>query len=46
MLAFSGFSYPVALTLCHMAFCSALAFALVHMKIVDAVSMDRSTYLT
>jgi hypothetical protein len=36
----------VALTICHMAFCSILAFLLVHFRVVDAVSMDRSTYLT
>ena len=46
VLAFSGFSYPVALTLCHMAFCSTLAFLLVQFKFVDCVAMDRATYLT
>ena len=46
VLAFSGFAYPVALTICHMGFCSVLAFLLVHFKIVDAVPMDRSTYLS
>lgn len=45
VLSFSGFPYPVALTLWHMFFCSALAFGVVKMGYVEAINMSSETYL-
>ena len=45
ILAESGFPYPLALTMCHMAFCSCFAAAVIKSGKVDAPSMDKDTYL-
>lgn len=45
VLSFSGFPYPVALTLWHMFFCSALAFVVVKLGYVEAINMSSETYL-
>jgi len=45
VLSFSGFPYPVALTLWHMFFCSALAFGVVKMGYVETINMSSETYL-
>lgn len=45
VLSFSGFPYPVALTLWHMFFCSALAFGIVKMGYVETINMSSETYL-
>lgn len=44
ILAYAGFPYPVALTLCHMGFCSAVAFGIVKGGVVKSISMDFETY--
>ncbi|KAG1665573.1 hypothetical protein FOA52_000720 [Chlamydomonas sp. UWO 241] len=44
ILAFSGFPFPIALTLTHMAFCASLAFVLIKLGVSDTVHMDRQTY--
>ena len=47
VLAFSGFPYPLALTLFHMGFCSSLAFILVRLlKVVEPINMSSHTYMT
>ena len=45
ILAYSGFPYPISLTLWHMLFCASLAVGLVRSGRVAAVGMDRGTYL-
>ncbi len=45
VLAYSGFPFPVALTLIHMAFCSLLAVALIKAGVSDTAHMDSSTYM-
>jgi len=45
ILAFSGFPYPIALTLWHMFFCASLAIMLVRSGRVQSASIDRETYL-
>ncbi|KAK9805398.1 hypothetical protein WJX73_000561 [Symbiochloris irregularis] len=40
-----GFSYPISLTLWHMAFSSVLAFALVRSGVVPSANMSRETYV-
>lgn len=45
VLSFSGFPYPVALTLWHMFFCSTLAFVVVKLGYVEAINMSSETYL-
>ncbi|KAG2499145.1 hypothetical protein HYH03_002728 [Edaphochlamys debaryana] len=44
VLAYSGFPFPIALTLTHMAFCSALAFVIIRLGFVETIHMDSSTY--
>eukprot|EP01024_Parvocaulis_polyphysoides_P067391 TRINITY_DN8025_c0_g1_i7.p2 TRINITY_DN8025_c0_g1~~TRINITY_DN8025_c0_g1_i7.p2 ORF type:complete len:255 (-),score=-6.09 TRINITY_DN8025_c0_g1_i7:1500-2153(-) len=46
ILTFYGFPYPIALTLMHMAFGSAVAFVLVKSGMVKQVEIDTDTYLT
>ncbi|KXZ55918.1 hypothetical protein GPECTOR_2g1469 [Gonium pectorale] len=46
VLSMSGFPYPVALTCTHMLFCSVLAFLLVRLGFVEAVSITADTYLS
>ncbi|KAL4418768.1 hypothetical protein ABPG77_010373 [Micractinium sp. CCAP 211/92] len=45
VLAFSGFPYPVALTMWHMFFCAALAWAIIRLGYVEPVNMNMDTYL-
>ena len=45
VLSFSGFPYPVALTLWHMFFCSALAFGVIKLGYVESINMSSETYL-
>ncbi|KAL6769247.1 MOT20A [Auxenochlorella protothecoides x Auxenochlorella symbiontica] len=45
LLSFSGFPYPVALTLWHMVFCSFLATVIVKLGYVEPIGMSRETYL-
>ena len=46
VLTVFGFPFPVALTMIHMAFCSALAFLLVRVfKVVKGVNMTRDQYV-
>ena len=45
ILAFSGFPYPVALTMWHMFFCASLATILVKSGKVQTINMDRNTYI-
>jgi hypothetical protein len=45
VLSYSGFPYPVALTIWHMAFCSALAFTIVKLGFVEPIGMSTETYL-
>lgn len=45
VLAYSGFPFPIALTLSHMAFCSILAFGLIKAGVTETASMDRGTYI-
>ena len=46
VLTVFGFPFPVALTMIHMAFCSALAFLLVRVfKVVKGVNMSRDQYV-
>ena len=40
-----GFPYPVALTMIHMVFCSALAFAMVRVGFVEGINMSKETYV-
>uniref|UniRef100_A0A7R9Z8N2 Sugar phosphate transporter domain-containing protein n=1 Tax=Chlamydomonas euryale TaxID=1486919 RepID=A0A7R9Z8N2_9CHLO len=44
VLAYSGFPFPIALTLIHMAFCATLAFLLIKLGVSDTVHMDSQTY--
>ncbi|GLI60866.1 hypothetical protein VaNZ11_003083 [Volvox africanus] len=44
VLAYAGFPFPVALTLTHMGFCSAIAFVLIKTGFVAPVNMDLRTY--
>ncbi len=46
ILAYTGFPYPIALTLTHMAFCSTLAASLIKLGACEPAAMDSSTYLT
>ncbi|GIL65961.1 hypothetical protein Vafri_19608 [Volvox africanus] len=46
VLSMSGFPYPVALTCTHMLFCAVLAFLLVKLGFVEAVSISADTYLS
>jgi hypothetical protein len=46
ILAFSGFPFPIALTLTHMGFCASLAFLLIKMGVTETAHMDRKTYTT
>lgn len=39
VLSYSGFPYPIALTMIHMAFCSIMATALIQSGIVEDVSI-------
>ena len=45
VLAYSGFPFPIALTLTHMAFCASLAFLLVKLGVSDTAHMDSNTYI-
>jgi len=45
ILAESGFPFPLALTMCHMAFCSCFAAAVIKSGKVEAPSMEMDTYL-
>ena len=45
ILAYSGFPYPITLTMWHMFFCSILAIALVKSGHVASINMERETYL-
>ena len=46
ILTVFGFPFPVALTMMHMAFCSALAFVLVRvLGVVKGINMSRETYI-
>ncbi|KAL4434231.1 hypothetical protein ABPG75_000672 [Micractinium tetrahymenae] len=45
VLAFSGFPYPVALTMWHMFFCAALAWVIIRLGYVEPVKMGLDTYL-
>ncbi|EFJ44764.1 hypothetical protein VOLCADRAFT_82602 [Volvox carteri f. nagariensis] len=45
VLTYADFPFPIALTLTHMAFCSALAFLIIKAGFVDTVHMDSTTYL-
>lgn len=45
VLAYSGFPYPISLTLTHMAFCATLAFALIKAGVSDTAHMDSATYM-
>ena len=45
ILAYSGFPYPITLTMWHMFFCSILAIALVKSGHVASSNMERETYL-
>lgn len=45
VLAISGFPFPIALTLTHMAFCASLAFLLVKLGVTDTAHMDSNTYI-
>ncbi|KAL4451586.1 hypothetical protein ABPG75_007248 [Micractinium tetrahymenae] len=45
LLAYGGFPYPITLTMWHMFFCAALAIGLVKSGKVQAISMDRETYM-
>jgi hypothetical protein len=45
VLAMSGFPFPIALTLTHMAFCASLAFVLVKLGVSDTAHMDSNTYI-
>ncbi|PRW20839.1 putative sugar phosphate phosphate translocator [Chlorella sorokiniana] len=45
LLAYRGFPYPITLTMWHMFFCAALAIGLVKSGKVQAISMDRDTYV-
>ena len=45
VLAYSGFPYPISLTLCHMAFCATLAFILIKAGVSDTAHMDTNTYI-
>ena len=44
ILDFAGFHFPIALTLSHMAFCSAVATALIKLGFVKAIDMDNTMY--
>ncbi len=44
VLAYANFPFPIALTLTHMAFCSALALVIIKLGLVDTVHMDSTTY--
>jgi len=45
ILAYYGFPYPIALTIWHMTFSSALAFAVVRLGYVEACNMSAETYV-
>jgi hypothetical protein len=45
ILAYTGFPYPIALTLTHMAFCSTLAASLIKLGACEPAAMDSSTYI-
>jgi len=45
VLAYSGFPFPIALTLSHMAFCASLAFVLIKLGISDTAHMDSAMYI-
>ncbi|KAG7667588.1 hypothetical protein Ndes2526B_g03594 [Nannochloris sp. 'desiccata'] len=45
ILAYSGFPYPVTLTMWHMFFCSFLAVLLIKTGKVQSINMDRATYM-
>ena len=45
VLAYSGFPYPISLTLTHMAFCATLAFGLIKAGVSDTAHMDSATYM-
>ena len=48
MLSFAGgtgFPYPIALTLSHMAFCSTLAWLIIKAGLVETAHMDSATYI-
>ena len=45
ILTVFGFPYPVALTMIHMAFCSALAFVMVRVDFVKGINMSKETYV-
>lgn len=45
ILAYAGFPFPIALTLSHMGFCSALAFVLVEAGVSPTVDMSKDTYM-
>lgn len=45
ILAFSGFPYPITLTMWHMFFCASLAIGLVKSGKVQSINMERETYM-
>lgn len=45
LLAVYGFPYPITLTMWHMFFCATLAIGLVKSGKVQAINMDRATYI-
>jgi hypothetical protein len=46
LLSVAGFPYPIALTLWHMLFCSAIAFGLVRSGVVESIGMSFQTYVS
>lgn len=45
LLAYSGFHYPITLTMWHMFFCASLAIGLIKSGKVQAINMERETYM-
>ena len=45
ILAYSGFPFPISLTMWHMGFSSILSFALVKGGVTPGVNMNQATYL-
>eukprot|EP00798_Chlamydomonas_sp_ICE-L_P001689 gene1689-33086_t len=45
ILSVAGFPYPLSLTLTHMGFGSILAYAIVHLRLVEAVAITTETYV-
>jgi hypothetical protein len=45
VLAFSGFPYPIALTLSHMGFCSTLAWVIISLGFADKPNVPADVYI-